>query len=179
MKIVCSSNLTILPPLPLICLTLPEFWDTYRHFHYKIVIDEIYGTLTYFFTDSTLHACHPHTPQSKFCGFSPSLYEGPLPKFKGIITIGTPFQRGIWQHLLEIPKGQTKTYGQIAKELENPKAARAVGQAVGANPVSVHIPCHRVLAAHGKLGGFHWGSDLKEKWLLKESISNNINSSNL
>ena len=156
-------------PLKLICLTFQEFWQDYEVFSYKSVEDEVYGPLTYFFTNTTLHACHPVKPQSKFSAFDPTPYDDDLPNFKEIITIGTPFQKAIWQHLLEIPRGQTTTYGQIAKAHGNPKAARAAGQAIGANPVGIHIPCHRVLGANGKLGGFSWGTKLKEEWLQKES----------
>ena len=74
---------------------------------------------------------------------------------------GTPFQLKIWDALLKIPLGQLTTYGDIGKQIENPKASRAVGTAVGSNPVSFIIPCHRVIRSNGELGGYHWGLDLK------------------
>lgn len=74
---------------------------------------------------------------------------------------GTPFQLKIWDALLKIPLGGLTTYGDIGKQINNPKASRAVGTAVGANPVSFIIPCHRVIRSGGELGGYHWGLDLK------------------
>jgi len=74
---------------------------------------------------------------------------------------GTPFQLKVWEALLRIPPSTHCTYGQIAEHLGNPKASRAVGSAVGRNPVSWLIPCHRVLTSIGTLGGYRWGSDTK------------------
>lgn len=70
---------------------------------------------------------------------------------------GTDFQLKVWETLLKIPMGQLTTYGEIASRIENPKASRAVGTAVGDNPVSLLIPCHRVIRSSGELGGYHWG----------------------
>lgn len=74
---------------------------------------------------------------------------------------GTPFQLKIWNALLKIPLGSLTTYGDISHHIDNPKANRAVGSAVGANPISFIIPCHRVIRSNGELGGYHWGLDLK------------------
>ena len=79
---------------------------------------------------------------------------------------GTPFQRQVWRALLEIPAGETRSYGEIAEAVGASGAARAVGAACGANPIPVIVPCHRVLAAGKKLGGFSAG--LKWKRLLLE-----------
>ena len=70
---------------------------------------------------------------------------------------GTPFQRSVWQALLRIARGRTSTYGDIAAQLGTPRASRAVGAAVGRNPVSVIVPCHRVLGAGGALTGYAGG----------------------
>lgn len=78
---------------------------------------------------------------------------------------GTDFHCQVWQALAEIPYGQTRTYGQISQALGRPKAARAVGQACGTNPVPIVIPCHRVLQSGGGLGGFSSGLHWKQ-WLL-------------
>ncbi|HEX2859952.1 MAG TPA: methylated-DNA--[protein]-cysteine S-methyltransferase [Alphaproteobacteria bacterium] len=79
---------------------------------------------------------------------------------------GTAFQRSVWGELLKIPFGETRSYGQLAARLGNPKAMRAVGAANGRNPVSIIAPCHRVIGSNGTLTGFAGGLACKE-WLLK------------
>jgi len=74
---------------------------------------------------------------------------------------GTDFQLKVWEALLKIPMGKLATYGNIAKQLQNPNASRAVGTAIGDNPVAFLIPCHRVIQSSGALGGYHWGTDRK------------------
>jgi len=81
---------------------------------------------------------------------------------------GTPFQRSVWGALREIPYGETVAYSQIASDLGKPRALRAVGQAVGANPVPIVIPCHRVVGKDGRLVGFGGGLPLKERLLYLE-----------
>lgn len=83
---------------------------------------------------------------------------------------GTEFQKSVWRELLKISSGKTKSYGEIARAIGNPKAVRAVGGACGANPVPVLVPCHRVLAANKKIGGFSGGLDWKRKLLAQEGI---------
>lgn len=78
---------------------------------------------------------------------------------------GTEFQLRVWKELLNIPFGETTTYKDIAAALQTPKAFRAVGSAIGENPVSVLIPCHRVLRTDGALGGYHWGLERKVRLL--------------
>jgi O-6-methylguanine DNA methyltransferase len=82
----------------------------------------------------------------------------------------TEFQKSVWRQMLKISTGKTKSYGEIAAAIGNPKAVRAVGGACGANPVPVLVPCHRVLAANKKLGGFSGGLDWKRKLLKREGI---------
>lgn len=77
---------------------------------------------------------------------------------------GTAFQRRVWQSLFTIFYGQTKTYGQIA-EMVGCRSARAVGQAIGRNPIALIIPCHRVVGANGSLGGYAYGIDRKKQLL--------------
>jgi methylated-DNA-[protein]-cysteine S-methyltransferase len=74
---------------------------------------------------------------------------------------GTRFQKDVWEALLAIPFGETRSYGQLAKGLGNPRATRAVGAANGRNPVSILVPCHRVIGSSGKLAGFAGGLDAK------------------
>lgn len=81
---------------------------------------------------------------------------------------GTRFQKSVWQALLAIPFGQTRSYGQLAKQLGNPEAARAVGAANGKNPISIIVPCHRVIGSSGKLTGFAGGLETKERLLNME-----------
>jgi AraC family transcriptional regulator of adaptative response/methylated-DNA-[protein]-cysteine methyltransferase len=81
---------------------------------------------------------------------------------------GTAFQQRVWQALREIPPGETRSYGELAATLGNPKASRAVGGANGANKVAVLIPCHRVIAAYGGLGGYAYGSEIKVELLKRE-----------
>lgn len=84
---------------------------------------------------------------------------------------GTPFQKSVWQALLNIPYGQTRTYRDIALEIGNPKAVRAVGAANGRNPISIIAPCHRVIGTNGTLVGFAGGLERKEILLNIEKIS--------
>lgn len=81
---------------------------------------------------------------------------------------GTAFRRQVWRALLGIPAGSTRTYGQLANAAGTPNAARAVGAAIGANPVSWFIPCHRALAADGRLHNYHWGMARKRAMLIYE-----------
>lgn len=82
---------------------------------------------------------------------------------------GTAFQEAVWRELRRIPKGETRTYAQLAAAVGKPKAVRAAGSANGANHVSVLIPCHRVIRTGGGLGGYAWGLDIKRKLLEKEA----------
>ena len=87
------------------------------------------------------------------------------------LTRATPFQRRVWQQTRQIPCGQSRSYGWIAKRLGQPGACRAVGQALGRNPLPVVIPCHRVLASDGSLGGFSGGLSVKRRLLELEGIA--------
>ena len=81
---------------------------------------------------------------------------------------GTDFQQKVWARLLEIPYGQTRSYGQIAADIGQPGAARAVGQANNRNPISIIVPCHRVVGADGRLTGYGGGMPRKEALLMIE-----------
>lgn len=83
---------------------------------------------------------------------------------------GTDFQLKVWQSLLKIPMGQLATYGELAQAIEQPKAARAVGSAIGRNPVAFLIPCHRVIQSTGALGGYEWGSVRKTAMIAWEGV---------
>jgi methylated-DNA-[protein]-cysteine S-methyltransferase len=83
---------------------------------------------------------------------------------------GSPFQRSVWRGLYEIPYGETISYGELANRLENPSAVRAVGTANGMNPISIIVPCHRVIGRDGSLTGYGGGLDIKLKLLQHEGI---------
>jgi O-6-methylguanine DNA methyltransferase len=87
---------------------------------------------------------------------------------------GTPFQQEVWAALRRIPYGQTRTYGEIALELERPRAAQAVGQAVGANPVALVVPCHRVVGSEGELRGYAYGLERKAELLRLEQAGTQL-----
>jgi len=89
-------------------------------------------------------------------------FRGELRRFELPLDLGgSAFQRAVWEALQRIPYGETSTYGQIAVEIGRPSAVRAVGRANGANPVAIIVPCHRVIASGGALGGYAWGVELK------------------
>ena len=81
---------------------------------------------------------------------------------------GTPFQKRVWEALVRIPYGETRTYGEIAEMIGRPKAARAVGAANHNNPVMILIPCHRVIGADGSLTGYAYGLEVKKRLLALE-----------
>lgn len=96
--------------------------------------------------------------------------EGRLKKFTLPMDLqGTPFQQSVWQALQELQYGQTVTYTDIAERIGKPKSVRAVGTAIGANPVLILVPCHRVVAKSGKLGGFRAGLEMKKELLKLEN----------
>jgi len=87
---------------------------------------------------------------------------------------GTPFQIKVWETLLKVPMGDLTTYSGIANQIQNPKANRAVGSAVGGNPVAFLIPCHRVIKSTGEIGQYHWGSQRKNAmigWEAAKAVS--------
>lgn len=84
---------------------------------------------------------------------------------------GTAFQRRVWDELCAIPAGATRSYGEIARRIGHPEAPRAVGAAVGANPVSILIPCHRALAADGSLHNYRYGLERKRRLLEIEGVA--------
>ncbi len=88
-------------------------------------------------------------------------YEAPL----RIVLIGTDFEVRVWERLLAVPFGRATTYGALAREIGAPKAARAVGAAVGRNPISFVVPCHRAMGSTGALTGYHWGLARKRAML--------------
>ena len=97
---------------------------------------------------------------------------GKLTRFRVPLDLssGTPFQRAVWRAMLTIPLGETRSYRWIARKIGRPRATRAVGAACGANPVAVVVPCHRVIAGDGSIGGFGGGLAWKRKLLRLEGV---------
>ncbi|WP_051908848.1 methylated-DNA--[protein]-cysteine S-methyltransferase [Candidatus Odyssella acanthamoebae] len=120
-----------------------------------------YGSVEVDYTGNILHGLRPSAIST----------ETDLPDFHELVVCGTAFQEKVWRALLTIPFGETVCYSDIAHKIGHPRAVRAVGSALGANPIGVIIPCHRVLAKYGKIGGFDWGIELKQKWLAIEADS--------
>ena len=111
--------------------------------------------------DGTYPILHKAVSQLKeYVGGKRVLFDGPFD------LRGTPFQVAVWEEMLRIPYGKTRTYGDVAKLVGYPKASRAVGGACNANPVAVIVPCHRIVGSNGKLTGYGGGIPTKE-WLLK------------
>jgi methylated-DNA-[protein]-cysteine S-methyltransferase len=84
------------------------------------------------------------------------------------LSAGTPFQRKVWETLRSIPYGETRSYGWVARQIGKPRASRAVGAACGANPIAIIVPCHRVVAGDGTLGGYTGGLAIKRRLLRLE-----------
>lgn len=109
-------------------------------------------------------------PSSEVDRFITGAFENP--EEVPIMGIGTPFQLSIWEFLRSIPSTSTMTYGEVAQAIGRPQAARAVGQAVGVNEISVVIPCHRIVS-RGKLTGYRWGLERKKQLLARELSDKN------
>src|SRR4030095_13402214 len=100
-----------------------------------------------------------------------TLYGRPVAEYPPLdLSVGTDFQQRVWQVLKRIACGKTLSYGEVADEIGDRQAVRAVGRACGANPIPVLIPCHRVLASKQKIGGFSGGLDWKRKLLAREGV---------
>ena len=96
-------------------------------------------------------------------------FAGRPPSLPALDLLGTDFQRQVWRALLDIPWGEVRTYGELATALGRPGASRAVGAANGRNPVAILVPCHRVVAAGGQLGGYSGGLGVKRELLAHEA----------
>lgn len=146
------------------------------------LIDSPYGPLTLVATDGSLCGVYMtdqrhRPPEESFGDRDPGPFTETARQldayFAGELTdfdlpfslVGTPFQRSVWEQLLRIPFGETRTYGELAEALGNPAASRAVGLANGKNPISVIVPCHRVIGANGNLTGYGGGLPRKQRLL--------------
>ncbi|MFI8533327.1 methylated-DNA--[protein]-cysteine S-methyltransferase [Streptomyces aquilus] len=146
------------------------------------VLDSPYGPLTLVATDGTLSNLYMtdqrHRPAQETFGvrddrpFGEAIdqleayFASELKEFTLELHLhGTPFQRRVWEQLLRIPYGETRSYGDLAAALGNPGASRAVGLANGKNPVSIIVPCHRVVGSNGSLTGYGGGLERKQRLL--------------
>ncbi len=120
--------------------------------------------------DAPVDAAHPHIVAMRqwldayWAGREPSPWQVPLDLH------GTLFQREVWKVLLDIPFGRTRTYGEVAEQVGHGAVPRATGTAVGRNPVSILVPCHRVIGANGSLTGYAGGLPRKERLLQHEGV---------
>ncbi len=120
-------------------------------------------------TDSTLSQEEPSKLQKKACCELKEYFEGGLKNFTlPLAPEGTDFQKKVWRALCTIPYGETRSYGDIAKLIGNPRASRAVGGANNKNPIMIVIPCHRVIGSDGSLVGYAGGIDIKKRLLEME-----------
>lgn len=155
---------------------------TVRH----TVVDSPYEPLTLVAVDGVLSRIHMtgqrhRPPEETFGEPDPRPFDAVIRQldayFAGELTafdvplhlVGTPFQLRVWEELRRIPYGETRTYGELAEALGKPSASRAVGLANGKNPVSIVVPCHRVVGAGGGLTGYGGGLDRKQRLLALES----------
>lgn len=97
--------------------------------------------------------------------FIEQIFAGERP---AVLLAGTPFQVEVWKYLLNIPKGNVMTYQELAQALNRPQAMRSVGQALKSNPLAYVFPCHRIVSSSRKMGGYRWGTGLKERLLAAE-----------
>ena len=130
-------------------------------------------------TDVLLHGEHPADAEIRETPLLQKAAEQLAEYFGGLRTefelplefeIGTPFERTVWQALSTIPYGETRSYADIARQIGRPAACRAVGRANGRNPLSIFVPCHRVIGASGQLTGYGGGLDKKEALLRLEGV---------
>jgi len=146
------------------------------------VIDSPYGPLTLVATDGVLSNLYMtdqrHRPAQETFGARDdrpfgavidqleAYFASELKEFTLELHLhGTPFQRSVWEQLLRIPYGETRSYGELAEALGNPGASRAVGLANGKNPISIIVPCHRVVGSNGSLTGYGGGLERKQRLL--------------
>lgn len=114
---------------------------------------------------NALNDLHFRFPQAKF---SPIAHTLDLSTVDHVAMSGTDFQLLVWQELTHIKRGERITYSELAARIGKPTATRAVASAVGANPISLIVPCHRVVRSDGSLGGYYWGMEIKRKILHDE-----------
>ena len=125
-----------------------------------------------YFTDTEIETQNPHNPIVELCVYELDAYfEGKIRQFTFPYSQnGTDFQKRVWNELINIAYSETISYAELSKRINNPKAVRAVGSANGKNPLSIVVPCHRVIGNNGKLIGYSGGL-WRKKWLLDHEKS--------
>ena len=122
------------------------------------------------FPSATLERAEPGSEYSEWIARAVAMLDAPREAQELPLDVaGTAFQRQVWDALRRIPPGETTTYAEVAKRIGRPRAVRAVGAAIGANPVAVAIPCHRVIGSDGSLRGYRWGVERKRALLDREA----------
>ncbi len=142
--------------------------------HIDIVQTRQHISLMFFNDDSTYYE-PPFIPQTELLKRVKDIldryFDGKLVDFQEIpicIDIGTEFQNSVWETIHQIPHGEVRSYKWIAEQIGRPKAVRAVGNATGSNPITIIIPCHRVIGSNGNLGGYGGGLERKQQLLKLE-----------
>jgi methylated-DNA-[protein]-cysteine S-methyltransferase len=151
---------------------------TIQAFKYKSPVGDIYCIFEgQDLIKISIKASNKHAPQlspAASCLLSEleAYFKGNLKSFKQKIKFisGTEFQHKVWLALKDIPYGETRSYKWIAEKAGNPKATRAAGQALKKNPLPIILPCHRVIASDGSIGGFSCGVSIKKRLLMHETI---------
>lgn len=146
---------------PVTIIATPKGVKEVHFAHVETIVRKLqHKNISYFFDSS-----HPAAVELK------QYFQGKRKHFDVPVDIeGTPFQMMVWEALQSIPYGQTRSYKDVAIQIGHPKAYRAIGQACGANPVPIIIPCHRVLTSGGGLGGFSAGIEIKKALLDLERV---------
>ena len=122
-------------------------------------------------TEQALNEIHRQFPRAQLTPVSEgkcnlaAYFDNPREALLPLDIHGSEFQRRVWQALAAIPFGEVRSYQQVAQAIKKPSASRAVANACGANKISLLIPCHRVIASNGELGGYHWGIERKSRLL--------------
>lgn len=162
------------------------YYQMFLHNHWKVYLAATENGLCYLGTEHSsleelMKICNKQYPNcelleavdelSLYVGQLEEYFDGSRTQFTFNFDVrGTIFQMNVWNALSSIPYGKAFCYSDIANKIGNPKAVRAVGTAIGSNPVAIAIPCHRVLGKNGSLTGFSGGLDVKEKLLTLEKI---------
>ena len=166
--------------IELISKAFQDFYGT-NNLRYKLPIGHIDIVQTrshishIFFNDDSRFYEPPFTPQTELLGRTKDLldryFDGESVDFRKVpvkIEMGTDFQNSVWNTIHQIPHGEVRSYKWIAEQIGRPKAVRAVGNATGSNPITIIIPCHRVIGSNGNLGGYGGGLERKRQLLTLE-----------